>query len=120
MSSHSDCSSKPSRIASSAKAPSMAWTVPTWLAATALEVIVDGKWMSGVVDRMHVHRDAEGRAELVEVLDFKTDRVESPEELVERYGEQLEAYAEAVGAIFGEVEVRKRLVSTALRTVVEL
>jgi ATP-dependent exoDNAse (exonuclease V) beta subunit len=86
----------------------------------AFEVLIEGRWMSGVIDRMHVHRDADGAVERVEIYDFKTDRVESPEELVERYGEQLAAYAEAVGAIFGEVEVRKRFVSTALRTVVEL
>lgn len=83
----------------------------------AFEVLVEGRWMSGVIDRMHVFRDGAGQVERVEIYDFKTDRVDSGEDLVERYGEQMEAYCRAMGEVFDCEEVTAHLVSTALREV---
>jgi len=84
-----------------------------------IEAVLDGKWLSGVIDRLHVHRDADGSATSVEIIDFKTDRVDSAEELITRYGGQMEAYRRAMQAIHPEAEVRCLLISTALMSVVE-
>ncbi len=75
-----------------------------------VEAVIDGKWISGVIDRLHVHDG--GR--LVEIIDFKTDRVGSREELVARYAGQMEAYEKAMKAIYPQAEVRNILISTAL------
>ena len=83
------------------------------------EVLIDGRWMSGVVDRMHVFRDEAGVVTRVEVYDFKTDRVETAEELDAVYGEQMEAYRKAMAAVFDVEDVTCWLVSTALEAVVE-
>lgn len=83
-----------------------------------IEAVIGGKWMSGVIDRLHVHRDATGEARLVEILDFKTDRVESALELREKYAAQMEAYRKALAMIHPQAEIKWLLVSTALGTVV--
>ncbi|YCM45186.1 UvrD-helicase domain-containing protein [Verrucomicrobiaceae bacterium 227] len=82
----------------------------------ALELILDGKWMSGVVDRLHV--SASG----IEIIDYKTDVVANGAELLARYRGQMEAYQVAVAKIFEvpEKEVRWRLISTHLGRVVEV
>jgi ATP-dependent helicase/nuclease subunit A len=84
----------------------------------AFEVLLDGSWMSGVIDRMHVFRDGAGSVERVEIFDYKTDRVESGEELVERYRGQMAAYCRAMRQVFECGEVRANLVSTALKGVI--
>ncbi len=73
--------------------------------------------VSGVIDRLVVGRDAEGRAVAAEVVDFKTDRVdpggrETLEERIEAYRPQVEAYRRAVSEMYGldEAEVEARLV----------
>ena len=38
-----------------------------------VDAILDGKWLSGVMDRLHLHRDTAGVVTRVEVIDFKTD-----------------------------------------------
>jgi ATP-dependent exoDNAse (exonuclease V) beta subunit len=83
-----------------------------------IEAVVGGKWMSGVIDRLHVRRDENGEAHLVEIIDFKTDQVASAEELLTRYAKQMEAYQAAVSRIYPQAEIRCLLVSTALGKVV--
>ena len=83
-----------------------------------IEAVIGGKWMSGVIDRLHVHRDAKGEARLVEILDFKTDRVESAVELREKYTAQMEAYRTAMAMIHPQAEIKCLLVSTALCAVI--
>ncbi len=80
-----------------------------------VEAIMDGKWLSGIVDRLHVIRDAAGAVTEVEVIDFKTDAVESAEQLVERYGGQMAAYREVMARAYGGVPVKCLLLSTRLR-----
>jgi ATP-dependent exoDNAse (exonuclease V) beta subunit len=80
-----------------------------------VEAIVGGKWLSGIVDRLHVVRDAAGAVAEVEVIDFKTDAVESAEQLVERYAGQMEAYRQVMARAFGGVPVKCLLLSTRLR-----
>jgi len=82
------------------------------------EVLVEGRWMSGVIDRMHVFRDGAGKVERVVIYDLKTDRVETGEVLAERYGEQMEAYCRAMEQVFGCGAVEAFLVSTFLKAVV--
>jgi ATP-dependent exoDNAse (exonuclease V) beta subunit len=84
-----------------------------------IEAVLDGDWLSGAIDRLHVRRDANGSATRVEIIDFKTDRVNSAEELVTRYTGQMDAYRRAMQAIHPRAEVRCLLISTALMSVVE-
>jgi ATP-dependent exoDNAse (exonuclease V) beta subunit len=86
----------------------------------AFEVLLEGRWLSGVIDRMHVFRNGDGDAQRVEILDFKTDRVDSASELQERYRGQAEAYGRSMKAVLGCEDVSVKLVSTALETVVDL
>ncbi len=79
-----------------------------------IEAVLDGKWISGVIDRLHVHRDENGKAVRVAIIDFKTDRVDSPGELTKRYSGQMKAYQNAMKAIYPEAEVTSILLSTAL------
>jgi hypothetical protein len=85
-----------------------------------IEAVLDGDWLSGVIDRLHVHRAADGSVSKVEIIDFKTDRVNSAEELRERYAGQMEAYRRAMQAIHPQAEVKCILVSTALNRQIPL
>ncbi|MGB6222759.1 MAG: UvrD-helicase domain-containing protein [Haloferula sp.] len=80
-----------------------------------VEAILDGKWMSGVIDRLHVFDD--GKA--VEIIDFKTDSVKTAAELVERYNRQMESYRQVMSKVYPGAEVRCLLVSTKLGRVVD-
>jgi ATP-dependent exoDNAse (exonuclease V) beta subunit len=79
-----------------------------------IEAVLNDKWMSGVIDRLHVHTDET----LVEIIDFKTDRVVNAAELKERYATQMESYRAAVSRIYPKAEIRCALVSTVLKQVV--
>ena len=80
--------------------------------------MIDGKWLSGVVDRLHVHRDAAGTVTRVEVVDFKTDVVASPQVLLARHADQMRAYQAALALAFPGAAVSCHLVSTQLRLAV--
>ena len=71
----------------------------------AVDAIVDGKWLTGVIDRLHIHRNAAGTVTRVEVIDFKTDAVREPAELIERYSGQMAAYRIAMEKIHPHAEV---------------
>lgn len=79
-----------------------------------IEAVINDKWMSGVIDRLHVHADEA----LVEIIDFKTDRVVNAAELKERYASQMESYRAAVSRIYPKAEIRSVMVSTILKQVV--
>jgi ATP-dependent helicase/nuclease subunit A len=64
-----------------------------------VDAILDGAWLSGVIDRLHLHRNAAGAVERVEIIDFKTDAVKTPDELNERYAGQMAAYRAALEKI---------------------
>jgi len=81
----------------------------------AIEVLVDGRWLSGIVDRLHVFDG--GRR--VEVIDFKTDGVDSAEALRERHAGQMAAYRKALVQIFPEAEIEVWLLSTKLAAWIE-
>ncbi len=85
----------------------------------AVESILDGKWLSGVMDRLHVFRDADGAVSEIELIDFKTDAIAGPEDLVERYAGQMRMYAKALGLLYPGAKLRCLLVSTRLRKIIE-
>ena len=85
----------------------------------AIDAVLDGRWLSGVIDRLHVHRDADGIVTRVEVIDFKTDAVGATAELIERHGGQMRAYREVMERAFPGVTVECLLISTHLRAAVQ-
>ena len=87
----------------------------------ALEVMQDGKWLSGIVDRMHLRWGGGGEIEEITVIDFKTDAA-SVEEIRERYAGQMECYRRALGSIFGveEAQIQCLVVATSHRSIIDL
>ena len=87
----------------------------------AFELIYQNKWMSGVVDRLHLYRDA-GKISRIAVFDFKTDVVRSSEDLIALYAGQMLAYQRAVAQVFGVDSsiVECQIVSTSLGEVIEV
>jgi ATP-dependent helicase/nuclease subunit A len=83
-----------------------------------IEAVIDGKWMSGVIDRLHIHAHDGTTVNLVEIIDFKTDRVANAAELEERYATQMDSYRAAVSRIYPKADIRCVMVSTVLKQVV--
>jgi ATP-dependent exoDNAse (exonuclease V) beta subunit len=83
-----------------------------------IEAVIDDTWMSGVMDRLHVHLHEGGKADRVDIIDFKTDRVADAAALRERYADQLKSYHAAVSRIYPEARIRCLMISTALNQVV--
>lgn len=83
-----------------------------------IDAVVDGRWLSGVIDRLHVHRGGAGAVTRVEVIDFKTDAVGDVNELIERHGGQMQAYREVMERAFPGAVVECMLLSTHLRAAV--
>jgi ATP-dependent exoDNAse (exonuclease V) beta subunit len=87
----------------------------------AFEAVIDGVWVTGVIDRVVVGRDAEGRARRAKVFDFKTDRVadESGElaRAAQRHAGQIDLYRRVVARLTGlpETAVTAEIVFTAIR-----
>lgn len=87
----------------------------------AIELIDDGKWVSAVIDRLHVERRADGKV-LIEVIDFKTDAVAAEAELAARYAGQMAGYETALARVFevGRDKIRSFLFSTHLGKLIEV
>ena len=60
------------------------------------EAILDGRWLSGEIDRIHLEKDATGKVVRAHVFDFKTDRNPTPE----HHRPQMEDYRKAVSKLF--------------------
>jgi ATP-dependent exoDNAse (exonuclease V) beta subunit len=84
-----------------------------------VEALIDGRWLSGIIDRLHLHRDELGAVVSAEVIDFKTDAVASPAELLERHSGQMAAYRTVLEKAFPGAAVRCLLVSTKLEALIE-
>jgi ATP-dependent helicase/nuclease subunit A len=71
----------------------------------AFEVVLEGKWLTGVLDRVIVKRDALGRAIEAWVIDFKTDRMQRGRDeaaaAIEKHGRQLTHYRHVVAVLTG-------------------
>ncbi len=91
----------------------------------AFEIVLDDRWVSGVVDRVALERDAEGRPCRATVFDFKTDAVADDEGLrraTERHRLQMDLYRRVVARLTGlaGTDVRAALVYTVPRSLVYL
>ena len=77
-------------------------------------------WLSGIIDRLVLRRDASGQICKLMLIDFKTDHVETAAILRERYSEQLAIYRHAIAAAFkvSNDKVETVILSTQLKTIV--
>jgi ATP-dependent exoDNAse (exonuclease V) beta subunit len=86
-----------------------------------VDAILGKRWLSGIIDRMHVHRDAPGEpVNRVEIIDFKSDAVDDPEVLLDRHAGQMRAYGQVMATLYPAAKIELTLVSTALRRVVTI
>lgn len=85
----------------------------------AADALVDGRWVSGIVDRLHLHLDAAGAVSHIDIIDFKTDAAEDPEALRQAYQGQLHAYRDCLTRLHPAAETRCLLLSTHLAQVIE-
>jgi ATP-dependent exoDNAse (exonuclease V) beta subunit len=53
---------------------------------------VDGTWVRGIIDRLHIFRDEQRAISRAEIIDYKTDRTDDPKDLHDRHVEQLHIY----------------------------
>lgn len=83
----------------------------TLLREQAIDAMIDGSLTSGVIDRLHIHRDPDGRPTRLHVIDYKTDAVEDPAELLERYRGQMIAYREALRRVYPTTPIDCTLLS---------
>jgi ATP-dependent exoDNAse (exonuclease V) beta subunit len=84
-------------------------------------VDANGVWFSGVVDRANIVKNENGEIREIAILDFKTDRVDSAEQLIERYASQLDSYRHYLADAF-QVSlsiVSASIYSTALETYID-
>ncbi len=88
----------------------------TCLREQAVDAVLDGAWLSGVIDRLHLHRDGKAVTR-VEIIDFKSDFVDDLSTLNARYGPQMQAYREVMQGAYPAATVDCVLVSTHLGTV---
>lgn len=85
-----------------------------------LEALANGKWLSGIIDRLHLHRAPDGTVTRIEIIDFKTDSISSPKDLREKYTSQMRAYRNALLTIHPAAEITSILLSTHSGELVEL
>lgn len=63
------------------------------------DLMIDGKWISGCFDRVHVRREA-GKAVEARIYDYKTNR-STPEAIAEEYTGQMQQYSLAASRLLG-------------------
>jgi ATP-dependent exoDNAse (exonuclease V) beta subunit len=68
------------------------------------EIVLEEGWISGCFDRVTIGRDSAGRATAAEILDYKSNRVSTDEEVraaAESYRPQMELYRRALSRMLG-------------------
>jgi ATP-dependent helicase/nuclease subunit A len=85
-----------------------------------IDAAVDGNWLSGIIDRLHLHRDRSGTVTRVEVIDFKTDAIEEIAQLRERYHAQMKSYQRVMELAYPGAQVDCLLISTKCRDLLRL
>ena len=68
------------------------------------EGVLDGRWITGVFDRVVIERDGGGAPARVTVIDFKSDRLEDPEQIRQatgRHAQQVELYRRIAAVLTG-------------------
>jgi ATP-dependent helicase/nuclease subunit A len=63
------------------------------------DLMIDGKWISGCFDRVHVRREG-GKAVEAHIFDYKTNR-SAPEAIAKEYEGQMEQYRQAASRLLG-------------------
>jgi ATP-dependent exoDNAse (exonuclease V) beta subunit len=63
------------------------------------DLVIDGKWISGCFDRVHVRREG-GKAVEAHIYDYKTNR-SAPEAIAKEYEGQMEQYRQAASRLLG-------------------
>jgi ATP-dependent exoDNAse (exonuclease V) beta subunit len=91
----------------------------------SFEIMLEGRWVSGVFDRVVIVRSPAGDITGVDIIDFKTNRIEHPEQIVqmvEHYRPQMNQYGEVIARLLAvsPSRIRKRLVFTDARRVVDI
>lgn len=76
-----------------------------------VDALYEGQHLSGVIDRLLLHRDTVGTVRRVDVIDWKTDAVASPADLVAPYASQMKAYRHALRTLYPDAEIHLLLVS---------
>ena len=89
------------------------------------EILLNKEWLSGTFDRVTIERNMMGKVVKATVLDFKTDRVKTPESIknaVEKYQPQLETYRQVLQRMLGVPanKIRLCLLFTRIGEVVEI
>jgi ATP-dependent exoDNAse (exonuclease V) beta subunit len=85
-----------------------------------IDALIDGRILSGVIDRMHIHRNASGKVVKIEIIDFKTDVVTDPDELKIRHAGQMRAYRSSIMKIHPDAEIHGYLLSVPHARLVEV
>ena len=83
----------------------------------AFDLMIDGKWISGVFDRVHIRREG-GKVLAAEIFDFKTNR-STPEAIMEEYVGQMELYRQAAAQLLGIDVIRITAHTVPIRRMVE-
>lgn len=86
----------------------------------SVDAIKEGDHFSGVIDRLHIHRDQDGRVFKVDIIDFKTDSVSDPNELIARHSGQLRAYQTSIQQIYPDAEIQSFLLSVHLERLIRV
>lgn len=89
----------------------------------SFEILLDGEWLSGTFDRVVLELDESGKARAATIIDFKTNRAETDEDidlLVEKYHPQLATYRKVLARITGlsESEIETQLLFTRVARIV--
>ena len=74
--------------------------------------IIDGQFLTGTIDRLHLHRSSAGTVTRAEIIDYKTDAVSAPADLIPRYAAQMAAYRKTLELIYPNAEITCALLST--------
>jgi ATP-dependent exoDNAse (exonuclease V) beta subunit len=61
-----------------------------------VEGMVNGDWVRGIIDRLHLFRDDTNRIIRAEIIDYKTDRISDPDSLRARHAGQLLIYRQLI------------------------
>ena len=73
--------------------------------------IIDDQLLTGVIDRLHLHRNPAGTVTRADIIDYKTDAVNQPADLIPRYSGQLSAYRKTIERIYPNAEITCFLLS---------
>lgn len=90
----------------------------TLLREQAVAAQIDGHYVSGNIDRLHLHHSPTGEVDAIDIIDFKTDAVDDPAELITRHRKQLDLYRKSLAHIHPQASIRCALVSVPHTTAI--